>query len=314
MKGLDIPDGHSTGQPGRTAESLPRRRPLLCFFVLAYGVSWLLWLPAMVQGAPTFTEPYGVPTLWILPGIALGTTGVAFLMTRLTQGRAGVRRLLHRYAIWRVGLHWFLFAVLALPVLKVLTGYLLPEGEGALRAFLPGSLALYPVAYLSHFVFGPLWEEAAWRGFALPRLQHRHGPLRGTLILGLLWAFWHMPIYLSSGIRSAGLAAGLASFGQFVVVATSMAFIFTWLFNHTMGSLLPVILLHGSIDGTATYIQTLAVKGVIPQAAAASIEQGLVYSVIGLAVLLAAATRGRLGYGGYRKTAEALDLHPGQKD
>jgi len=289
-----------------------RRRPLFCFFVLAYGISWLLWLPSVVLGIPTIVEPDYVPSLWILPGIVLGTTGATLLMTRITQGPAGVRRLLKRYTIWRVGPHWFLFAVAGLPVLKVLVGALLPGGDGAFRAFLPGSLALYPAAWLSHLFFGPLWEEAAWRGFALPRLQNRHGPLLGTLILGVLWAFWHLPVYLPSGIRQAGPAAGMAGFGQFVLVAVAMTFIFTWLFNHTKGSLLLMILLHASIDGTATYIHTLAADGILPASAAAAIEQGLVIGVIVLALLLIATTRGRLGYRRYRAEAESGDLNPAE--
>ena len=266
----------------------------------------------MALRIPTIVEPDYVPSLWILPGIVLGTTGAALLMTRITQGPAGVRRLLKRYAIWRVGPRWFLFAVAGLPVLKVLVGALLPGGDAALRAFLPGSLALYPAAYLSHLIFGPLWEEAAWRGFALPRLQHRHGPLLGTLALGVLWAFWHLPVYLPSGIRQGGLSAGLAGFGQFVLVAVAMTFIFTWLFNHTKGSLLLMILLHASIDGTATYIHTLAAEGVLPASAAAAIEQGLVIGVIVLALLLIATTRGRLGYRRYRAEAESEDLNPAE--
>ncbi len=287
-----------------------RSRPLLSFFILAYGISWLLWLPTVVLDIPTIVEPDYVPSLWILPGIVLGTTGAAFLTTWITQGGRGIQRLLKRYAIWRVGLHWFLFAVGGLPVLKVLVGALLSGGDPALRAFLPGSLALYPAAYLSHFFFGPLWEEAAWRGFALPRLQYRHGPLLGTLILGALWAFWHLPVYLPSGIRQAGLAAGLTGFGQFAVVAIAMTFIFTWLFNHTRGSLLLTILLHASIDGTATYIHTLAAEGILPASAAAAIEQGLIIGVVALAIVLVASTRGRLGYRHYRAEAETADLNP----
>ena len=289
-----------------------RRRPLLCFFVLAYGTSWLLWLPSVVLSIPTIVEPDYVPSLWILPGIVLGTTGAALLMTHMTQGTAGVRRLLKRYTIWRVGLRWLLFAMVGLPVLKILVGALLPGGDGAFRALLPGSLALYPVAWLSHFFFGPLWEEAAWRGFALPRLQHRYGPLLGTLILGVLWAFWHLPVYLPSGIRQAGPAAGLAGFGQFVLVAVAMTFVFTWLFNHTRGSLLLMILLHASIDGTATYIHTLAAEGILSGSAAAAIEQGLIIGVVALAIVLIATTRGRLGYRHYRREAEAADLNPAE--
>jgi len=109
------------------------------------------------------------------------------------------------------------------------------------------------LTYLSTYVLvvilgGPLFEEPGWRGFALPRLQPLHGPLVGTLILGLLWALWHLPEFLvPSWAESSGGRSFLAMI-KFVAAASAFAIVITWVFNHTKGSVFTAILVHASID------------------------------------------------------------------
>jgi membrane protease YdiL (CAAX protease family) len=288
-----------------------RRHPVVSFFLLTYAVSWSLWIPMLLLHLPMTSELSHTPTIYLLPGIALGVTGSAFLMTALTQGKAGVLRLLQRFVLWRVGWQWYAFAILGIPLIEVLIGFVLPGGQDALHAFSPAALLLYPVAYISHFYFGPLFEEAGWRGFALPRLQQQRGPLVGTLILGFLWGVWHLPVYLPQDIQADGVVGGLLNFALFVLLTMALAFIFTWVFNNTKGSLLLVILLHGSIDGTSTYIQVLADRHLLSATAVANILQlGFLPGCIVLALLLIVFTRGRLSYQRYQQEAESLDLPP----
>jgi CAAX protease family protein len=302
--------GPSSSSP-RNSGIVPimRKHPLIFFFVFAYVVTWLLWSPLLVFGLPVFSDQTHTPALASLPGIAIGVTGSAFLMTALTQGRAGVRRLLRRLVWWRVGVCWFAVAVLLIPVSQVLVAAALGSPD-ALRALTPAALWFYPAAYLAHFIFGPLFEETGWRGFALPRIQHRFGPLRGTLLLGVLWSGWHFFLYVPVWARDGvlGVAAGVV---VFTLTTTALSFLFTWLFNSTQASLLLAILLHGSVDGTATYLQVLADKGVISgDAASLSIQYGLLMACGTWALALAVATGGRLSYPRYRTEAEQLDLHP----
>lgn len=288
-------------------KNLLRAHPLVSFFVLAYAVTWLLWAPVVFAGVPAFSETRHIPTVYALPGVAIGVTGSALLMTAVTQGRAGLHRLWQRLTCWDVGLGWYLVALLVIPLGQLLITAAV-AGPGVLRALTPSALAIYPAAYLAHFVFGPLFEETGWRGFALPRMQHRFGPLRGSLLLGLLWGGWHFFLYLPGWISN-GPLVGAVNTGIFVAFTVTVSVLFTWLFNNTRGSLLLAMLLHGSVNGTATYLQLLGDRGVIDSDAAVfSAGFGTLFTAALAALLIAWLTRRRLSYPRYRYEAEHLDL------
>ncbi len=294
---------------GRIVKIL-RRHPLTSFFVLAYAVTWLLWSPVVFLKLPAFNSATHAPFLYTMPGVVIGVTSVAFLMTAVTQGKPGLRRLLQRLTWWRVGLQWYAVAILLIPLIEILIAVALGSRD-ALNALSPSALMLYPKAYAAHFIFGPLFEESGWRGFALPRMQHRFGPLLGTLLLGLLWSAWHFFLYAPVWFGSGDIGEGLLGTGIFVVMTTSLTFLFTWLFNNTRASLLLSILLHGSVDGTATYMQVLGDKGIISaDAVNNSINLGLLIGCVVLAVILMVGTKGSLSYRRYHREAEALDLNP----
>lgn len=284
-----------------------RARPLVTFFVLAYAVTWLLWAPMVIGGVPAFSGTTHVPSLAALPGIAIGVTGSAFAVTAMTQGRAGVRRLLTRLTCWRVEMRWYLVALLMIPLLEFLfaTVFVGPE---VLRALTPEALTAYPAAFAGHFIFGPLFEETGWRGFALPRLQHRFGPMPGTLLLGVLWSGWHFLLYLPNWIHEGALVGGIGMV-IFVAFTVSISITFTWLSNNTGASLLLVMLLHGSINGTATYVQVLADRGIISADAAVFCAGfGALFAALTAAAAITWATRRRLSYPRYRYEAEHFDL------
>jgi hypothetical protein len=99
------------------------------------------------------------------------------------------------------------------------------------------------------FIGGPLCEEAGWRGFALPRLQHRFNALTSSLILGLLWACWHIPFYLEPGYAEKGMP-----FPIFVFVVIGLAILFTWIYNNTRGSLVLTVLAHFFFNFSSVFL------------------------------------------------------------
>jgi len=204
---------------------------------------------------------------------------------------------LRRFLLWRVGVQWYFFALLGIPAL-MLVG-VPPVLASNLIAFrisaLPSTLLLYAGLFVLQFFISPLAEEPGWRGFALPRLQEGYGPLKGTLLLGLLWGCWHFPLFLLPGYDGAGTGLfGVAlPFGAFVVSAVAMAIIITWVFNHTRGSLLLVMMVHAATD-------SFPLTSLFPQLPQADIMNHI--AMIGLtgfgcfALVLLAVTRGKLGY------------------
>ena len=99
---------------------------------------------------------------------------------------------------------------------------------------------------------GPLGEEIGWRGWLLPTLQVRLSPLLSSLIVGVVWGLWHLPLHLR-GVYDVGMGTGLAGFALRIASSCLLAVIFTWLYNRSRGGLLVVILLHTSVNNTSGY-------------------------------------------------------------
>ena len=275
-------------------KGLLTRHPLVSFFAMAYALTWLAWSPWYLSEAGIGLLPYDGDRIsdYLNPvALVLGPTLSAFIMTGVTGGRDGVRRLLRRIVLWRVGLRWYLFVLVGIPAITVLSTVVLP---GALASFqasaVPSTMFLYVVAGpVFLFAGGPVFEEIGWRGFAFPRLQRLYGPLVGSLVLGTLWGLWHLPLFL---IPSWDTPHGsLPEVALFVILAVSIAVVLTWVFNNTKGSVLLAILAHGSINSAAVSVYAL-----FP---APAVSGGITNVVIGFgvtALLVVAMTRGRLGY------------------
>jgi uncharacterized protein len=285
-------------RPAPPQGGLLARHPLISFFIMAYAFSWIAWSPWVLSEEGVGLLPFELSgaTIALLTPVAilLGPTLSGFIMTGITEGKAGVRRLLHRIVLWRVGLRWYLFALICVPVVMALGPLILPGGLASLLGLGPGYLLTYLSSYVLVVILGgPLFEEPGWRGFALPRLQPLHGPLVGTLILGLLWALWHLPEFLvPSWAESSGgsgfLAIVILAIVKFVVIATAFAIIITWVFNNTKGSVFMAMLVHASIDTSTIPLGTLF--------SPSDLSNSILLSFGVLALVLVVLTRGRLGY------------------
>src|SRR5215217_4569302 len=284
-------------QPTSARQGLLVRYPLISFFVLAYAFSWLVWALWVLgkDGAGLLPINFSQAATGYLNAAAIiaGPTIAAFIMTATTEGREGVRRLLGRYVLWRVGLRWYLFALLGVPLIMLL-------GTMVYSMELPNLGALggpsYLLSYLATFALvtvlgGPLLEEGGWRGFALPRMERLYGPLLASLILGVLWALWHLPEFLVPSWTAAMGGGGILVITLFILGDSTIAIVITWVFNNTRASVLLAILVHASID---TFSGTLA--AIFP---AKAVTSGFPY-LIGfgvVALVLIVLTRGRLNYG-----------------
>jgi uncharacterized protein len=286
--------------PHRDIKALLARHPLVSFFVLAYAFTWLAaWMPLVLSedgaGLLSYRWPLGLYATIAIASF-VGPFLSAFIMTGITEGREGVGRLLRQLVLWRVGFRWYLFALIGLPAIMVLSVIFLP---GAMASF-QGLATLAPLPLLVLFVYvfflgGPLGEEPGWRGFALPRLQRRYGPLVGSLILGPIWAFWHLPLFWAPAWN---LPPTVLNIVLFVIAATAFTMVMTWVFNNTKGSLFMAVLVHTSFDMVLAILNGLFPVPIVNDYGS---NVPVLIGLGALALALVALTRGRLGYQHYRQ-------------
>ena len=287
-----------------------RRHGLVSYYALAYGMSWLFWLPYVlsrhglgVLDIP-FPEVLGTTQLaGILLGAYLGPLGAAFVVTALSEGRPGLRRWGGRLFRWGVNWRWYVLALLGVPALLVAGTLVVSPGSAAGLRFpaLGVLLAYVPFLVLQMLTTG-LAEEPGWRDFALVRHQRQQGSLVGTLILGVLWAGWHLPLFLTDWGRENG-GANPSNILSFVLFCLLFSVFITWVFNKTRGSLPLVMLVHASNNNFASVMLFAMFTTVNPYGPILSWAGVVGFGAV--ALVLVAATRGRLGY-----RPELLDDQP----
>jgi membrane protease YdiL (CAAX protease family) len=235
---------------GNTTSANSRLASPWFYFALAFGWSWFFWILAVVLGM-SVTTPLG-----LVLGL-LGLLGPMFggiTSTYLTRDKEGRRDYWRRFVdVKRIGGVWWLVILLLVPILFVLAiGLdLLSGGSGAtweepaLQIF-ASPLSIIPFA-LSIFLVGPL-EEFGWRGYVLDRLQERWNALTSSLILGVVWSCWHLPLFFIKDTYQYDLGAGSQPFWLFLIGIVPLTVVFTWIFNHTHRSALAAMLFHFMVN------------------------------------------------------------------
>ncbi len=254
-----------------SADTWIRRYRLIFYFALTYAISWPLWLLSRLAGGTLGT------VLLVVGGF--GPLLSAAITIRYSGG--SLTDWLHAIVRWRVPVRFYVYA-LGLPVLimAVMNAVLAALGQepevSSVPERIPGYLQTF---FLTAVIFGGQ-EEPGWRGFALPRLEDRHVPLVATLILGLGWGVWHIPLYGPAGF----------------VVPLVLAFFYSWLYNRTQSVLL-CILLHASFTAAQDHLLLSADSRIVDFVLLGTY-------VVGAGVLIAI-TRGRLGIPRAKKTHAA---------
>ena len=221
-------------------------RPLLRFFSLTYVATWICWTAA---GAISRGSAPAAPALATVAGglFLLGTFVpgiVALAFTDRAEGRAATRALLRRVFEWRVDARWYVFAVGYMPAIKLSVALAHRLATGAWPRF--GQEAWYLMAVAIAFsTWVQAGEEIGWRGYALPRLTDRIGLAPASVILGIIWAGWHLPLFFVPGVDKFG-----QSFPLYLLQVTALSVAAAWLYWRTQGSLLLVMLFHAAVNNT----------------------------------------------------------------
>jgi membrane protease YdiL (CAAX protease family) len=244
--------------------SLVRKWPLVSYFILAYAFAWVL-VPLVANVSVAF----GFLALFA-PALA------AVAVTAALDGWAGARRLMRDGIRRRGSAIWYLVALLLPFALAGITNLVSRMTGGTPPPFDASVLPISMV--LAVLVIG---EELGWRGFALPRLQGLTHPLVAAVVLGGIWAAWHLPNALIPGLEYY-----VTAFPAFAAYVVSISVLFSWLYNSARDSILVAWLFHGAIN---TALAVFALDEIVDQFTL----NALVFGAAAIVVVLA--TRGSLG-------------------
>jgi uncharacterized protein len=273
------------------------RHQILAYFIFAFAGTWMMLLVPVLAQNGLGVLPFLVPDIAMLvlfvAATLAGPTLAAILMTAATGGRPGLRQFFRRYVQVRVGLRWYLLALLGLPLILLLAAcayFGLAPIQTALAQW-PLLFTAYLPAVLIFMIMPGLAEEPGWRGFALPRLQRQYGPLLGSLILGLLHQVWHLPVFFITKGQMAMGPFNAGDFGYKIFTSLVLAVIWTWVFNNARGSIFMALVLHGTNNAIGVLMH-----GWGPQFSAANVSTLGDILVAVCALLIIVFTRGRLAY------------------
>lgn len=226
------------------------RGSLLTFFVLTYAVMWTCFISVAALGIRART-PLGA--LLLLLG-AFAPSLVALSLTARAEGGTGVRALLGGVRKWRVAARWYLFAAGYMAAIKLIVALVhrVVAGEWPRFGDEPWHLIPAAIVFSTPFQAG---EEIGWRGYALPRLAARVGLARASILLGLVWGCWHLPQFFIPEVDTYG-----QSFFVYVLQVTALSVAMAWLYAHTNGSLLLVMLMHAAVNNSKDIVPS-AVPG-----------------------------------------------------
>lgn len=232
-------------------------RPILEFFLLAYALSWLIWLPSLLISLGIINASQDIIDLWIYIGNLgiFGPTIAGFIMIYKHEGKDGTKKLLHSgFNIKQPKALWYLAAILPLLMLAIFIWLIFALLGSPLPV--PGSQQLENVNFFSVLVIAlflfvfmfafALGEEFGWRGYVLDPLLDRWNASKTSLILGILWALWHLPMFFITGV---GQNADFNRLGplflvNFILITIGLTFIYTWLYSNSNSNVFIVLVFH----------------------------------------------------------------------
>lgn len=226
---------------------------LIRFFLLVYAVSWVLFgAAAWVSERLGPGASPGLAPLLFLPG-AFGPGLVAIWLTARAEGRPGLRALLRPVLQGDVPGRWYLFAITYMAAIKLAVAVAYRVALGAWPRFGGESVAVIAVALVFSTPF-QAGEEIGWRGFALPRMATGMGLRWASVLLGVIWATWHLPLFFIPVTDTYH-----QSFPLYLAQVTALSVAAAWLWERAGRSLLLVMLMHSAVNQTV---------GLVPSASA----------------------------------------------
>ncbi|MCC5940336.1 MAG: CPBP family intramembrane metalloprotease [Balneolaceae bacterium] len=229
-----------------------RHKEILYYFLCTYLFSWAFWIPSalMFAGAESIGQLITSPLFIALQTLgAAGPSIVAYFFLKYYHGKDAIRSITDRYKVWRLEIKWYavsIFLIIFISLLSLLIHIVFMESpltEGHALFDMYQSMGFFlililPVIFFAQLFSSPLLEEFGWRGYAQPLLQKKYSVLSSSIIIGLVWGVWHLPLILTYGHD---IAVALM-----LIICHSI--LIGWVLNSTKGSMLMVLIFHASIN------------------------------------------------------------------
>ncbi len=214
-------------------------RNLLFYFLLVFGLNLIMWVCLAIFHV-------GMPTsMMVTLPAAGGPTLAAFLITAITEGKTGVKALWRRFWNRYLSFKWLLVTLLCYETLRLATNLTARAIDGQPYPIFDTSTPLWMIIplFIGAFISSGIGEEFGWRGYVLPRFQAKWNALTSSIILGIIWAVWHIPAFFIPNFP-----LYQTNFWEWVPLILLSSVVYTWIFNNTKGSVLAVALIHAALN------------------------------------------------------------------
>lgn len=225
---------------------------LILFFIIVFLVAWILFITANLIS--TDGELSTLSRVLIFMG-AISPGLVAIFITAITKGGEGVKALIAKISFTDTNVKWYVFAVTFIAFLKGLAALVYFLVYNSWPQF--GTTSWYVMVLgIAVSMWTQAGEEIGWRGYALPLMSKKFGLAMASILLGILWAIWHLPLFYVAAADTFN-----RSFPLYMLQVTGLSVIMAWLFWKVNGNLLPLMVFHAAINNT---------KDIVPSASKAS--------------------------------------------
>ncbi len=206
------------------------RLKLSLFFIITFVFSWLFWF----SGAKDNSAFLVIGTF--------GPTVTALSLTVIFQGLPGIRSIVSRLLRWKVKFYWYLIIFGSTSIIPLLAIWIFSlQGGTIIQTNDPRQWYLIIPAFFQILFLSVLGEEIGWRGYALPLMQKNLTPFLSSIILGIIWGIWHLPLFWMAGNFHSQIP-----FSLFILQSVALTIVMTWLYNRTSNSLFTVHIFHAA--------------------------------------------------------------------
>ena len=212
-----------------------KKHQLISYFCIAYIIMFGVIFTFIRLYPSRPLQPWSL--VWFLS--IFSPSFSALIVSAIIGGKAEIKRLLSGFTRWKAGFRWY-FAAAFLILGPLVIAFIYVALGHPFLGLKPGETVFTMANTILFTLFsGPIAEELGWRGFALPRLQAKYNALVSSLILGVIWTCWHIPLFFVTGATQMSIP-----FPIYLVLVLTITFYLTWLYNNTRGSLIITILGH----------------------------------------------------------------------